>query len=243
MTQYHRHFGQFHGQEVVIAGYNKSLNSLMVVLIGALPQDEAEDLRRIAMSATAQNLDYLVPTLRVERHKSNQDWFTHIVTRLYRNDGAVKNVSIKEMEAMNEEQKAFFKGYGSPVEPTGGPSSRVGADNEFTTGVSTIDEEIIVAQPVDADTAPANLAQAEARGVVPTPGNDPEMARAAAQAGGGASAQDQVNLAILQTLQNINENLTAQGEAIAKLKPARTTRKKRATKKSPAAAPAAAAAE
>ena len=110
MSQTHRPFGTVRGEEVVVAGYNKSTNACMIVRINHLPQDEAAELRRIAMSATAQNLDYLVPTLRVERHKSNQDWFTHLVTRMYRNDGSVLSFPLKDIEVMNEGQKAFFKG-------------------------------------------------------------------------------------------------------------------------------------
>ena len=93
----HRHFGTIRGgEEVVVAGYNKSTNACLIVRVTHLPQDEGADLRRIAMSTSAQNLDYLIPTLRVEIHKSGQDWFTHLATRLYRNDGAVANISLKD---------------------------------------------------------------------------------------------------------------------------------------------------
>jgi hypothetical protein len=190
MSQIHRHFGAVRGEEVVVAGYNKSTNACMIVRINHLPQDEAAELRRIAMSATAQNLDYLVPTLRVERHKSNQDWFTHLVTRMYRNDGSVLSFPLKDIEAMNEGQKAFFKGYGTAIEPTGGPSQRVGADTEFSSVLPTADanpEDVVVAaEVVQPPRIPANLA--EAQGLSPTPATDPEMARAAAQAAGAPDA-------------------------------------------------------
>jgi hypothetical protein len=206
----------------------------MIVRINHLPQDEAAELRRIAMSATAQNLDYLVPTLRVERHKSNQDWFTHLVTRMYRNDGSVLSFPLKDIETMNEGQKAFFKGYGTAIEPTGGPSQRVGADTEFSSILPTADanpEEVVVAaEVVQPPRIPANLA--EAQGLSPTPATDPEMARAAAQAGGN-------NDAIAAAITAMAESQIAMAASIEKLAgkvkaPAKrkTTTRKAAAKKS-----------
>ena len=217
----HRHFGTIRGgEEVVVVGYNKQINSCMVVRVNHLPQDEAADLRRIAMSSAAQNLDYLIPTLRVELHKSGQDWFTHIATRLRRNDGAVLNMSIKEMEDMNAEQKAFFKGYGAPIEPTGGPSDRVGSDNEFSTPITGADDEIVVASPVNEQSAPVNLEQARAQGVVsPTPQNDPEMARVAAQASGG-NPIDALTVAMAQLAEAQAKQAEALETMAAKMKPA-----------------------
>lgn len=232
-----RHFGTIRGgEEVVIAGYNKSINACLIVRVNHLPQDEGSDLRRIAMSTAAQNLDYLIPTLRVEIHKSGQDWFTHLATRLYRNDGAVANVPLKELETMNEQQKAFFKGYGAAVEPEGGPSNRVGGNQEFSTPIATDDDEIVVAAPVNEATAPANLEQARQQGVVaPTPQNDPEMARAAAQAGGTpAGGQLDALTAAMATLAEAQTKQAAALETMAsKMKPA--PRKKAAPRKKPAA--------
>jgi hypothetical protein len=188
MTTTPRHFGTIRGgEEVIIAGYNKGTNSCIVVRIKSLPQDEAASLRQIAQSVTAQNLDYLIPTIRVELHKSGQDWFTHLITRMYRNDGAVINLPMKEIETMNEQQKAYFKGYGAAVEPNGGPSGRVGSEQEFTTPLVNSADEIVVSQPIQETAAPVNLQQAQMAGVMPkspTPATDPEMARVAAQAQG-----------------------------------------------------------
>lgn len=218
-----RHFGKYRGEEVVVIGYNKSMNTILLVRYNALPSDEAADLIRIAQSTSAQNLDYLIPTLRVERHKSNQDWFTHLAHRLHRNDGSVVSVSIKEVEELNDEQKAFFKGYGAAIEPEGGPSSRVGADDEFSLGVTDTDENLIINDTPEGN-APLNLAQAEAM--------NPNTVTVT------TATPDPTQTVLLETLKTINETLAqqsavlaAQGEAIAKLKPAKTTRKKRATKK------------
>jgi len=230
-----RHFGTIRGgEEIVVAGYNKSTNACLIVRIGHLPQDEGADLRRIAMSTSAQNLDYLIPTLRVELHKSGQDWFTHLATRLYRNDGAVANISLKEIDSMNEQQKGFFKGYGAPVEPTGGPSGRVGGSQEFTTPISNADDSLVVAAPVNEATAPANLAEARIQGLVaPTPQNDPEMARAAAQAGGASD-----NSVLMAALTSLAESNAKTAEAMAtmagKMK-APAARKKAAPRKKAAA--------
>jgi len=229
MSQIHRHFGTVRGEEVVVAGYNKSTNACMIVRINHLPQDEAAELRRIAMSATAQNLDYLVPTLRVERHKSNQDWFTHLVTRMYRNDGSVLSFPLKDIEVMNEGQKAFFKGYGAAIEPTGGPSDRVGKDSEFggvlPTADANPDDVVVAAEVVQPPRIPANLA--EARPIAPTPATDPAMARAAAQAAGATDAS------VATALTALAESQMAMAASLAKLvgKVKAPTRRKAAAKK------------
>ena len=229
----HRHFGTIRGgEEVVIIGYNKSTNACLIARPGHLPQDEGSELRRIAMSTSAQNTDYLVATLRVELHKSNQDWFTHLASRLHRIDGSVMKISLKEIEDMNAEQQAFFKGYGAPVEPTGGPSSRVGSQQEFSTPIADENDEIIAATPITEQQAPVNLEQARAQGVVsPTPANDAEMARAAAQAAGGNNQLD----ALTAAMATLAEAQAKQAEALetmaAKMKPA-PRRKTPARKKS-----------
>ncbi len=230
----HRHFGTVRGEEVVVAGYNKSTNACMIVRINHLPQDEAAELRRIAMSATAQNLDYLVPTLRVERHKSNQDWFTHLVTRMYRNDGSVLSFPLKDIETMNEGQKAFFKGYGAAIEPTGGPSERVGKDSEFGGLLPTADanpEDVVVAaEVVQPPRVPANLAEAQAISGSPTPATDPEMARAAAQASGGGG--DAVATALTAMVESQLAMAASIDKLAGKLKtPARRRTTKKAAKK------------
>jgi hypothetical protein len=232
----HRHFGTIRGgEEIVIAGYNKSTNACLIVRVNHLPQDEAADLRRIAMSTSAQNLDYLIPTLRVEVHKSGQDWFTHLATRLYRNDGAVTNIPLKELETMNDQQKAFFKGYGAAVEPEGGPSGRVGGTQEFTTAIANEDDQIVVAAPVTETTAPANLEQARLQGVIsPTPSNDPEMARAAAQAAGGGGDANVALLAALSSLAESNAK-TADAMTVMAAKMKAPARKKAAPRKKAAA--------
>ncbi len=230
MSQY-RHFGTIRGgEEVVIIGYNKGTNACLLARLNSLPQDESAQLRQIAMSSTAQNLDYLVTLLRNEVHKSNQDWFTHLATRMHRNDGSVVSLPLKEIESMQEQQKAFFKGYGSAVEPEGGASQRVGTDQEFRVPVAEGDE-IVVAEAVTPQAqAPANLEQARAAGLAPTPASDPEMARVAAQTAPAPAAQDH---AVLNALTALAESQAKMAESLDKLagKVRSPTRRKTTTRK------------
>lgn len=111
-----RHYGKFRHEEVVILGYKASMNHVMICRLGMLPVDDQVSLRQIASSVYAQdNCDYLIPVLQTERHKSGHDWFTYLVSRLQRNDGSVSTIPIKEIEDMNHDQKAFFKGYGTSI--------------------------------------------------------------------------------------------------------------------------------
>ena len=112
-----RHYGKFKNEEIVVLGYKKSMNTVMICRLTMLPADEQAALRQIASSAYAQSkCDYLVPILQNERHKSNQDWFTYLANRLQRHDGSVMILPLKEIEDMDPDQKAFFKGWGTSIE-------------------------------------------------------------------------------------------------------------------------------
>ena len=111
-----RHYAKFRNEEIVLLGYKSSMNHVMVCKVTMLPADDQAALRQIASSIYAQEkCDYLIPTLQSERHKSGSDWFTYLATRLHRNDGSVSTIPLKELEDMNPEQKAFFKGYGKTI--------------------------------------------------------------------------------------------------------------------------------
>lgn len=111
-----RHYAKFKNEEVIILGYRKSMNAVMICRMTALPADEQANLRQIASSTYAQsNCDYLIPVLGNERHKSGEDWFTYLARRLHRNDGSVAVLPLKEMQDMDPDQKAFFKGYGRSI--------------------------------------------------------------------------------------------------------------------------------
>jgi hypothetical protein len=151
---------------------------------------------------------------------------------MYRNDGSVLSFPLKDIEAMNEGQKAFFKGYGAAIEPTGGPSQRVGADTEFSSVLPTADanpEDVVVAaEVVQPPRIPANLA--EAQGLSPTPLTDPEMARAAVQAGGAVDAS------IAEALNAMAKSQLAMAASIEKLagKVKAPTKRKTTTRKAAA---------
>lgn len=111
-----RHYGKFQREEVVILGYNKSMNDVMIARVTALPVDDQMHLRQIASSTHAQSQDYLIPVLQSERHASGTDWFTYLYSRLVRNDKSVIRVPFKDMSDMNPQQRALFGGYGKPVQ-------------------------------------------------------------------------------------------------------------------------------
>jgi hypothetical protein len=81
-----------------------------------LPVDEQTGLRQIASSVYAQGRDYLIPILQGERHRSNVDWFTYLASKMYRNDGSVISIPLKEVTDLEDKQKAYFKGYGESIE-------------------------------------------------------------------------------------------------------------------------------
>lgn len=112
-----RHYAKFRNEEVIVLGYRKSMNAVMLCRLTGLPADEQAALRQIASSSYAQSkCDYLIPVLANERHKSGEDWFTYMARRLHRNDGTVAVIPLKEMVDMDADQKAFFKGYGRSID-------------------------------------------------------------------------------------------------------------------------------
>lgn len=110
-----RHFATFQNDEAVVMGYDKTTGLVMICMINRLPGNDQVDLRRIASSESAQNNDYLVPILQKSRHRSGSDWFTHLVQNIKRQNSLVATIPIKELDGMNVEQKAFFKGYGTNI--------------------------------------------------------------------------------------------------------------------------------
>ncbi len=162
-----RHYGKFRNEEVILLGYKASMNHVMLCRMTMLPGDEQAALRQIASSMYAQDkCDYLIPVLQTERHKSGTDWFTYLVTRLHRNDGSVATIPLKEIEEMNPEQKAFYKGYGKSIaeakekldsesETAGRGPASIGDDSRTTTGSLGVHEvgqpEPVVTAPMDAN--------------------------------------------------------------------------------------------
>lgn len=158
-----RHYGKYRNEEVIVIGYNRGQNAVMICRVGALPGDEQMELRRIASSHAAQNQDYLVSTLQGERHKSGTDWFTYIANRLRRNDGSVLSpLPIKEVEEMNPDQVAFFKGYGTSVLNRNAQAEMAAQQNQQIPQAHVDMPEGVVetppAAPAQSDTNPALMA-------------------------------------------------------------------------------------
>lgn len=122
-----RHYGKFRNEEVIVLGYKPSMNACMICRVTMLPVDEQTGLRQIASSVYAQGRDYLIPILQGERHRSNVDWFTYLASKMYRNDGSVISIPLKEVTDLEDKQKAFFKGYGESIEgkPVTNPAATV----------------------------------------------------------------------------------------------------------------------
>lgn len=115
-----RHYGKHNREEVVVIGYKKSINAVLLVRVNALSMDDQMDLRRIASSEVAQKMDYLIPLLQKEPHRSGQDWFSYLCKH-HAFKTIMNSLPIKEVTDMNPEQLAFFKGYGRSIEGNAAP--------------------------------------------------------------------------------------------------------------------------
>lgn len=225
-----KHFCKFKGHEAVVCGYRPSMNQCMIVLIGSLPQDEGMELRRIAMSSVAQEHDYLVPTLQVELHKSQADWFSHLCTRMKRNDGAVVEISIKELDDMNPHQKSFFKGDGTWVAQYNDRGVQVGRkwarNTEVQADVPAVDPALL-ANPSTTSAGVGGMLTEDASLAA-------ETARVAAQTAGPVAPVDPTLAAILgQLVEGQKEMAEAVNKLASKVKPPakRKTASKRKTAK------------
>lgn len=125
MSYGNRHFGKYssNGEEVVILGYRKKTNEVLIVFLSALQQQEAQDLRSIVSAEYAQKKDYLMDNvggnvLEKAHHPSGNDWQSYLMRQaVARRGGMVRSVSLKDVEFFDEGQKAFFGGYGVSIEP------------------------------------------------------------------------------------------------------------------------------
>lgn len=124
-----RHFAKFvgggnahNGEDVVILGYRAKTNEVLVAFLSALSITEAQELRRIAQSDMAQKKDYLMDVvggsvLGQAHHPSGKDWQTYLIQAASRGGRAVRRVTMKDLQFLDESQKAFFGGYGPSIEP------------------------------------------------------------------------------------------------------------------------------
>lgn len=142
-----RHFGKFNREEVVILGYNKTTNTVMICKITGLPADDQVELRKIAVSPESSMMDYLIPQLqRLPHANSKSSWWDYLV-RNYMNKrgGLIIAYPLKEITDMNPDQLSFFKGYGRSVSDINKNSEEVAVTTDTT--------PVAVAAPAQ---APAN---------------------------------------------------------------------------------------
>ncbi len=120
-----RHFATLEtgGEEVIVLGHRVKTNEVLVCFPSALPQTEAQELRRIVLSETAQRKDYLMDqvggsVLGMAHHSSGKTWEAHVLTMaMARRGNAVRKMTMKELIFSDPTQKAFFAGYGPSIEP------------------------------------------------------------------------------------------------------------------------------
>ena len=125
MTDNNRHFAKFipNGEEVVIIGYRKKTNDVLVVFPSAMTQQESQELRRIVQSAEAQGKDYLMDVvsgsiLQGAHHPSGTDWQTYLIKQAATGRSqTVRKITMKDLEFYDKDQHAFFAGYGTSIEP------------------------------------------------------------------------------------------------------------------------------
>jgi len=125
MPDHNRHFGKYvpNGEEVVIIGYRKKTNDVLVVFPSAMSQQESQDLRRIVQTNEAQQKDFLMDVvggsiLQGAHHPSGTDWQTYLIKQAATGRSqAVRKITMKDLTFYDQSQHAFFSGYGPSIEP------------------------------------------------------------------------------------------------------------------------------
>lgn len=114
-----RHFALWQKKEpVILIGYSKRNNDVLAIKLDQLPEDEREELKVIALNPNIQTKYELTPTLQNAKHsKSGETWMTNIAMRLRRHDGSVVKVWVKDLYDIDEQQLAYYKGYGPEDAP------------------------------------------------------------------------------------------------------------------------------
>lgn len=108
-----RHFASYNRQSVMILGFHADTNTAYVVNLAAMPLDEAEELRRLAVSPTAQKSDTMATILQREVHpKTGDSWLAHLWANRTRWLGHTFPANLTDM---NDDQKSFFEGHGRSV--------------------------------------------------------------------------------------------------------------------------------
>lgn len=229
MSYGNRHFGKnlATGEEIIIIGYRKTANEILAAFTAGLQQQEAQDLRRIVGSESAQKKDYLMDSiggsiLADAHHPSGTDWQRYLIglAASGRGSGAVRRLSVKDVEFFDPSQKAFYMGYGPSIEPEIDALRRGRIDAQEAQAAG----RAVLPEPTTAEIKAAQDRQAAANATVVVPQDEPAVA---------ASVPD-TNMAILQALQDITGRLSALESAPAAAPapaPAKKPAKKPAAKK------------
>lgn len=102
-----KHIGEYQGSRVIVLGYNKKEDNVLVVRPETLSREDQTWLSQIVESGYAQNQDNLIKSLSREHHSSGSDGFTYII-----NFGRPFKVSPYEIKLYNYEQA--IKWFGNP---------------------------------------------------------------------------------------------------------------------------------
>lgn len=108
------HFAELNREEVIIIGFKKQEGTVLVAVPAAMPVEDANMLKRIALSEGMQKEDVLAVPLTGVQHTSGVNWFEWLLrsTNSTRGGGFLRHVTLKDLSKFNPDQKAFFKGYG-----------------------------------------------------------------------------------------------------------------------------------
>ena len=75
-----RHMGEYQGSKVIVLGYNRAEDKVMLVKPETFNSQDQNWLGEIVNSGYAQSQDSLIKSLAREQHSSGQDGFTYVVT-------------------------------------------------------------------------------------------------------------------------------------------------------------------
>lgn len=102
-----RHMGDYQGSKVIVLGYNRAEDKVMLVRPESFNTQDQNWLGEIINSGYAQSQDSLIKSLAREQHSSGQDGFTYVVTF-----GRPIRVSPHEVRLYDRNQA--IKWFGSP---------------------------------------------------------------------------------------------------------------------------------
>jgi hypothetical protein len=75
-----RHMGDYQGSKVIVLGYNRAEDKVMLIKPETFNSQDQNWLGEIVNSGYAQSQDSLIKSLAREQHSSGQDGFTYVVT-------------------------------------------------------------------------------------------------------------------------------------------------------------------